>query len=140
MVTHPGCARDHKYFGGATLVPMAQKANCILGCIKRSMTSRLREVILPPCSGETASGVLHPVLGPLDTRRTWSCWSRSRVGGHENDQKTEYLSCDDRLRGLGLFSMEKRMPQGDLIAAFQYLKGAYKKDSIVIGQRVTVLN
>ncbi|KAK4832900.1 hypothetical protein QYF61_026543 [Mycteria americana] len=29
---------------------MAQKANCILGCIKRSVTSRSREVILPLCS------------------------------------------------------------------------------------------
>ena len=28
----------------------AQKANCILDCIKRSMSSRLREVILPLCS------------------------------------------------------------------------------------------
>jgi len=28
----------------------AQKANCILGFIKRSVTSRLREVILPLCS------------------------------------------------------------------------------------------
>ncbi|PKU28012.1 rna-directed dna polymerase from mobile element jockey-like [Limosa lapponica baueri] len=42
----------------------AQKANRILGCIKRSVAGRLREVILPLCSGETPPGVLCPALEP----------------------------------------------------------------------------